>query len=115
MLRSTLIFALAAMFSALPAQADSGHGREAVSATVSYRGLNLAEPAGQIALDQRIARAARRLCRVSRSRGTYHMAAESRCRREAVASASSQRDLAIATATRRQRLAGALLAMQASR
>ncbi len=115
MLRSTLLVTLAIAAGALPAQATTSHDREIVTATVSYHALNLADPTGQTTLDRRIKRAARRMCASSNSLGAAVIASEFRCRREAIASARPQRDFAIATAVRRQRLAGASLALRSAR
>lgn len=116
MLRTSLTVALAIAACASPAQAGPRDGRDIVSATVSYHALDLAHPAGQLALDQRIARAARRICATGHvHRGAIQAAAEMRCRREAIASARVQRDVAVAAAVRRQRLAGASLARQSQR
>jgi UrcA family protein len=111
MVRLTLIAAAAALCAG-SAQAAPAPGRQFVSATVSYRTLDLATPSGQAVLDRRIERTARRLCRGWQHPSAATIAAESRCRREAIASARPQRDLAIANAKQRQRLAGAALALR---
>lgn len=116
MLRTSLTVALAIAACASPAQAGPRDGRDIVSATVSYHALDLADPAGQRALDQRIARVARRMCAAGQvHRGAIQAAAEMRCRREAIASARVQRDVAVAAAVRRQRLASPSLALQNQR
>lgn len=113
MLRKSLTVILATAACALPALAGTRDGHDIVSTTVSHRALDLAHPAGQLALDQRIAKAARRICAGGQTRGsTVQIASEMRCRRDAIASARVQRDFAIAVAVRRQRLAAASLARQ---
>lgn len=115
MLRSLLLSTLALSLVATPAQAASVGDRQTVSAEVRYSMLNLTGQAGAAALDRLIARTARRICTGGHERTARDFANASRCRREAIASARPQRDLAIAAAMRRQRLAEAALAINSAR
>jgi UrcA family protein len=112
MRRISTIFALAVAALASPALAGQLPATKTTIATVSYRGLDLATATGQLALDRRIARAARQVCKAGPGySGTMEVMSELRCRRGAIASARGQRDLAISAAMRRQRLASASIAV----
>ncbi len=117
MLRFPLIVTTLAALAMAPAVAGPGigHGRDMVTAVVNYRGLDLTTPEGRQMLDRKIARAAKRICSRSDSFSLTGRREQNRCQREAMANARPQRDLAVANAMRRERLADASLAIKTYR
>jgi UrcA family protein len=79
--------------------------RVSVSGTVGFNDIDLSRPEGRSLRDQRIATAVDRACGRADSRDLGVLADVRRCRREAMASATSGRDLAIASRTRREAVA----------
>lgn len=75
-------------------------GSELVTARVSFADLNLSSPAGRASLDRRIEHAIDGICGQLPSANLDMAAPVAKCRAVAKASASSQRQLAVATAQR---------------
>jgi UrcA family protein len=68
------------------------------TADVSVADLRLADPADVARLDQRIARAAERVCRPDDSRDLRAVAGRAACKRAAIAAATERRDVLVAAA-----------------
>lgn len=115
MLRFSMLLLSLGALAAGPVAAGPGPDRERVTATISYSAFDLADTAGQRAFDRLIGTTVRRMCA---ERGAGPLQAwlnESRCQREAMASARPQRDFAIAAAMRREHLAGSSFALRTRR
>jgi UrcA family protein len=86
------IVLIASLAAANPAQAESG------SRTVSYGDLDLTSPAGQAALDRRLASAVREVCGRPYPLDLQSVDQVSRCRRDTRADIQAQRNDAFAQA-----------------
>lgn len=95
-----IIFALAALVTAVPAAAATNEER--VSETVSYADLDLTSEAGIETLDRRLDRAVRRVCGSPMVKSVQSERRVTKCREQAWNAIRSERDLAIARAGERR-------------
>lgn len=101
------IFTTAASLSliAIGSPANAGGAMETVSREVFYHDLDLSKPQGVTQLNQRIKSAANRICRVGDSRDLKARQIAINCRKDALAKAGADIQVAIAEKARESQLA----------
>ena len=116
-MRVFYIFAAFVSLSALPAAASpvviDADGYQTETVRIDY--LDLASSSGQAVLNRKLARAVRHVCGISRSTDLGEIVKAARCQRDALVQANLQRDLAVTTAIRKERMALASVGRVASR
>ncbi len=101
----TIAFATLIASTLIPATASAQAGLVQQTHEVSYNDLDLTSQAGRDHLDQRLRVAVKQVCGSANSRDLREMLQVRRCRREALATSTHGRDLAIANSTHRQGMA----------
>ena len=101
----TIAFATLIASTLIPAAASAQAGLVQQTHEVSYNDLDLTSEAGRDRLDERLRLAVKQVCGSADSRDLREMLQVRRCRREALATSTHGRDLAIANSTHRQGMA----------